>query len=197
MMKKSLLVVALIAIATGGYYFYPQYKVVGDTSTQVINKPNSDAIFKARIADLAGVRQPLEQWRGKILIVNFWATWCPPCRQEIPGFIALQKQYGSQGVQFVGIALDEKAKIQGFVDEVGINYPILVGDLEAVALAQASGNRMGGLPYTVIIDQAGHVVATEMGTLSHEKLITIITPFLPNKSVLNNPSFMKRLDIKA
>jgi thiol-disulfide isomerase/thioredoxin len=197
MIKKSLLVVALIAIATGGYYFYQQNKVIGDTSTQVINKPNSDAIFKARITDLAGVRQPLEQWRGKILIVNFWATWCPPCRQEIPEFIALQKQYGSQGVQFVGIALDEKAKIQSFVDEVGINYPILVGDLEAVALAQASGNRMGGLPYTVIIDQAGHVVATEMGALSNEKLTTIITPLLPKKSVLNNPIFMKRLDIKA
>ncbi|MFA5170808.1 MAG: redoxin family protein [Sulfuriferula sp.] len=197
MMKKSSLVVALIGIAVGGYYFYQQNNAVRDTSSQVISKPNADAIFKARIADLAGVRQPLAQWRGKILVVNFWATWCPPCRQEIPEFIALQKQYGEQGLQFVGIALDEKAKIQNFVDEVGINYPILVGDLEAVALAQASGNRMGGLPYTVVIDQKGNVVATEMGALSREKLTTIITPLLAKKSALNNPIFMKRLDIKA
>lgn len=197
MMKKSSLVVALIGIAVGGYYFYQQNNAVRDTSSQMIGKPNADAIFKARIADLAGVRQPLAQWRGKILVVNFWATWCPPCRQEIPEFIALQKQYGEQGLQFVGIALDEKAKIQNFVDEVGINYPILVGDLEAVALAQASGNRMGGLPYTVVIDQKGNVVATEMGSLSREKLTTIITPLLAKKSALNNPIFMKRLDIKA
>ncbi len=197
MMKKSSLVVALIGIAVGGYYFYQQNNAARDTTSQVISKPNADAIFKARIADLAGIRQPLAQWRGKILVVNFWATWCPPCRQEIPEFIALQKQYGEQGLQFVGIALDEKAKIQNFVDEVGINYPILVGDLEAVALAQASGNRMGGLPYTVVIDQKGNVVATEMGALSREKLTAIITPLLAKKSVLNNPIFMKRLDIKA
>ena len=197
MMKKSSLVVALIGIAVGGYYFYQQNNAARDTSSQVISKPNADAIFKARIADLAGIRQPLAQWRGKILVVNFWATWCPPCRQEIPEFIALQKQYGEQGLQFVGIALDEKAKIQNFVDEVGINYPILVGDLEAVALAQASGNRMGGLPYTVVIDQKGNVVATEMGALSREKLTAIITPLLAKKSALNNPIFMKRLDIKA
>jgi thiol-disulfide isomerase/thioredoxin len=178
-MKKSLLIVALIAIAAGGYYFYQQNNIVRGSNSAIIVKPNSDAIFKTRIADLAGIRQPIEQWRGKILVVNFWATWCPPCRKEIPEFIALQKQYGEQGLQFVGIALDEKAKIQSFVDEVGINYPILVGDLEAVALAQTSGNRLGGLPYTVIIDQKGQIIATEMGALSKEKLITIISPLLP------------------
>ncbi|BBP02477.1 TlpA family protein disulfide reductase [Sulfuriferula nivalis] len=182
-MKKSLLIVALIGIAAGGYYFYQQNNAVGNNQPQIISKPNSDAIFKARIADLAGVRQPLAQWRGKILVVNFWATWCPPCRQEVPEFIALQKQYGDQGLQFVGIALDEKAKIQNFMDEVGINYPVLVGDLEAVALAQTSGNRLGGLPYTVVIDQKGNIVATEMGALSKEKLITILTPLLSKKSV--------------
>jgi thiol-disulfide isomerase/thioredoxin len=197
MIKKSSLVVALIGIAVGGYYFYQQNNAVRDTSSQVISKPNSDAIFKARIADLAGVRQPLAQWRGKILVVNFWATWCPPCRQEVPEFIALQKQYGAQGLQFVGIALDEKAKIQNFMDEVGINYPVLVGDLEAIALAQTSGNRLGGLPYTVVIDQKGNIIATEMGALSKEKLIAIISPLLPKKSALNNRIFMKRLDIKA
>jgi thiol-disulfide isomerase/thioredoxin len=130
-------------------------------------------------------------------VVNFWATWCPPCRQEVPEFIALQKQYGAQGLQFVGIALDEKAKIQNFMDEVGINYPVLVGDLEAIALAQTSGNRLGGLPYTVVIDQKGNIIATEMGALSKEKLIAIISPLLPKKSALNNRIFMKRLDIKA
>lgn len=173
-MKKTLIAVALIVVGAGSYYLYQDYS----SKTAVVSAPTADALLNARIADLAGVRQPIAQWRGKVLVVNFWATWCPPCRQEIPEFIALQKQYGAQGLQFVGIALDEKAKIQNFVDEVGINYPILVGDLEAVALAQASGNRMGGLPYTVIIDRQGKLVTTETGALSREKLTAIITPLL-------------------
>ncbi|MEQ1667230.1 MAG: redoxin family protein [Sulfuriferula sp.] len=173
-MKKTLIAVALIVVAAGGYYFYQ----ANNSKTAVVSVPTADALFKARITDLAGIRQPIAQWRGKVIVVNFWATWCPPCRAEIPEFIALQQQYGAQGLQFVGIALDEKAKIQSFVDEVGINYPILVGDLEAIALAQASGNRMGGLPYTVIIDRQGKLVATETGALSREKLTAIITPLL-------------------
>lgn len=173
-MKKTLIAIALIVVGAGSYYLYQGYS----SKTAVVSAPTADALLNARIADLAGVRQPIAQWRGKVLVVNFWATWCPPCRQEIPEFIALQKQYGAQGLQFVGIALDEKAKIQNFVDEVGINYPILVGDLEAVALAQASGNRMGGLPYTVIIDRQGKLVTTETGSLSQAKLTAIITPLL-------------------
>ncbi len=173
-MKKTLIAVALIVVAAGGYYFYQ----ANNSKTAAVSVPTADALFKARITDLAGIRQPIAQWRGKVIVVNFWAAWCPPCRAEIPEFIALQQQYGAQGLQFVGIALDEKAKIQSFVDEVGINYPILVGDLEAVALAQASGNRMGGLPYTVIIDRQGKLVATETGALGREKLTAIITPLL-------------------
>ena len=175
---KKLLAFALIAAILGvGYYRYVNRAPV--TSNAPVASLTSDAIFNARLPDLAGVRQPIAQWRGKILVVNFWATWCPPCRQEIPEFIQLQKQFGPQGLQFVGIALDEKAKIQSFVDEVGINYPILVGDLEAVALSQSSGNRMGGLPYTVIIDQHGKIIATEIGGLTKEKLTAIVTPLLP------------------
>lgn len=178
-MKKTLLITAIIALLGASYYGYQTYSSHEQAST---NPPvaalSSEPIFKARLPDLAGVRQPLAQWRGKVLVVNFWATWCPPCRQEIPEFIQLQKQFGGQGLQFVGIALDEKAKIQSYADEVGINYPVLVGDLEAVALSQASGNRMGGLPYTVIIDQQGKIIATELGGLTKQKLSAIIEPLL-------------------
>ncbi len=178
-MKKVFLLTTIVAILGASYYAYHNYVNREPVTTNTpIAALSSDAMFNARLPDLAGVRQPIAQWRGKVLVVNFWATWCPPCRTEIPEFIQLQKQYDSQGLQFIGIALDEKAKIQSFVDEVGINYPILVGDLEAVALAQASGNRMGGLPYTIIIDQKGKVIATELGGLSKEKLTSIILPLL-------------------
>lgn len=180
-MKKTLLITAIIALLGASYYGYQSYIGHEQASTNTpVAALSSEPIFKARLPDLAGVRQPLAQWRGKVLVVNFWATWCPPCRQEIPEFIQLQKQFGGQGLQFVGIALDEKAKIQSYVDEVGINYPILVGDLEAVALSQASGNRMGGLPYTIIINQQGKIIATELGGLNKQKLTAIIEPLLQN-----------------
>jgi thiol-disulfide isomerase/thioredoxin len=174
-MKKYFIGISIIIITlAGSYHFYQS----ANTASAPIAAISSDAIFASRIADLAGVRQPLAQWRGKVLVVNFWATWCPPCRKEIPEFIKLQQQYGSQGLQFIGIALDDKANVQNFADEVGINYPILIGDLEAMVLAKNSGNRLGGLPYTVIIDQKGKIIATETGELSTTKLTAIITPLL-------------------
>lgn len=186
-MKKNLslslfLLIAVAALA-GGYYVYQHnYHNAPSAPMQPASgspdAASSAALFKAGFNDLAAIRQPLAQWRGKVLVVNFWATWCPPCRTEIPEFIKLQTQYGTQGLQFVGIAIDETAKVQAFADEVGINYPVLVGDLEAVALSQATGNRLGGLPYTVVVDRSGKIVATELGGLTGAKLEALIKPLL-------------------
>ena len=112
------------------------------------------------------------------MVVNFWATWCPPCLAEIPEFIQLQKQYGKQGVQFIGIAIDQKSKVQAYAQEVGMNYPVLLGDLAGIDLARRIGNAQGGLPYTVILDRSGKIVTTQLGALSHEKLEGIIKPLL-------------------
>ena len=110
--------------------------------------------------------------------MNFWATWCPPCIAEIPEFIKFQKKYAKQGVQFIGIAIDQKSKVQTFAADVGMNYPVLLGDLAGIDLARRIGNAQGGLPYTVIVDRKGNIVTTQLGTLSHEKLEGIIKPLL-------------------
>lgn len=182
MMKKYLTLILFVLIALvalgGGYYLYQRSQAPSDAAQAPSASAASAALFKAGFSDLAGIRQPLSKWRGKVLVVNFWATWCPPCREEIPEFVKLQTKYGAQGVQFVGIAIDETAKVQAFVDEIGINYPILVGDLEAVALSRATGNRLGGLPYTLIVDRAGNIVGTELGGLTTAKLEAILQPLL-------------------
>ena len=169
--KTSSLVTVIIILAIGysAYHFYrhPRPKPV-----------SSAAIFNAQLPDLAGIRQPLSQWRGKVLIINFWATWCPPCQHEIPGFIELQKRYGPQGLQFVGIAIDEKAKVQAFANKVGINYPILVSDLEGVALERASGDYSSEIPYTVVIDPQGKVIAAGAGEMSRREISNLVTPLL-------------------
>ncbi len=169
--KTSWLIIVTLAlvIAYSGYQFYRAPRPVELTS---------DAIFNAQLPDLAGVRQPLQQWRGKLLVVNFWASWCPPCQREIPGFIRLQRKYGADGLQFVGIAIDDKSAVQAYANKTGFNYPILVSDLEGVSLARASGNYSGGLPYTIVIDQQGRVVAAGSGEMTERELTNLLAPLL-------------------
>jgi thiol-disulfide isomerase/thioredoxin len=135
-------------------------------------------VWDATLPDLAGRTQSLKQWQGKVVALNFWAPWCPPCREEIPGFIRLQEKYGNQGLQFIGIALDDPAKVQAYVDEAGIPYPILLGDMAAVKLGQAAGNRLGGLPYTLILDRQGNPIGNVTGALDATRLEALVAPLL-------------------
>ena len=107
-------------------------------------------ILDVGLPDLDGQLRRISEWDGKVLVVNFWATWCPPCRREIPAFIELQETYGPRGVQFVGVAVDTPNNVSDFVDPMGINYPTLVGESDAIAIAKQYGNRLGVLPYTVV-----------------------------------------------
>lgn len=135
-------------------------------------------LWQAILPDLAGRGQSLGQWRGKVLVVNFWAPWCPPCRQEIPGFIRLQQRYASRGLQFVGVALDTPDKVSAYAEAVGIPYPLLLGEAAAVDLARAAGNHSGGLPYTLILDRQGNPVASHVGALAEERLEALIEPLI-------------------
>ncbi|AZN36892.1 TlpA family protein disulfide reductase [Iodobacter ciconiae] len=127
------------------------------------------AIFSAQLPDLQNKIQALSQWKGKPLIINFWATWCGPCREEIPEFIALQKQYAGKA-QFIGIAIDEQKDIAAFAKQYGINYPTLFGDANAMELMRKEGNQLGGLPFTAIYNAKGERIAIELGRLKKEKL---------------------------
>lgn len=174
-------IVAAIALSilfiVGLYFFSP--KTSSTTSANVSTKPGAaEAISTASFYDLEEKVQPLAQWKGKILVINFWATWCPPCLAEIPEFIHFQKQYEKQGVQFIGIAIDQKSKVQKYAKEVGMNYPVLLGDLAGIDLARRIGNTDGGLPYSVIVDRKGQIIATQLGTISFEKLEATIKPYL-------------------
>ncbi|MBC7944500.1 MAG: TlpA family protein disulfide reductase [Burkholderiales bacterium] len=172
-----ILLVALVAAAVG--YFAAAWRgsqLSSSSPTSGSAQPSAAPIFAATLPDLAGKHQKIEQWRGKVLVVNFWATWCAPCLEEIPEFIKLQNRYGEQGLQFVGIAIDQKDKIEAFAEQNGINYPILAGEANAIDLSRKAGNRLGALPYTLIIDRAGQVVATELGGLTEAKLERVIKP---------------------
>lgn len=137
-----------------------------------------DALFQSRFDDLDGQSHSLSEWQGKVLVVNFWATWCHPCRLEIPEFIQLQNKYRQQGLVFVGLALDQKDKVRSFVGEIGVNYPILLGDLGGMDLARKMGNGIGNLPYTVVFDRSGKLVATKLGVTTATQMEALIAPLL-------------------
>jgi len=110
----------------------------------------------------------IKEWHGKIILLNFWATWCPPCRKEMPAFIELQKKYQSQGLQIIGVAVDDVESVNKFAKKIGVNYPLLVGSMEASELSRVYGNAGGQLPYTVFINRQGQLVAVKRGELSKE-----------------------------
>jgi thiol-disulfide isomerase/thioredoxin len=132
------------------------------------------AVFAARLDDLSGQPQALAQWRGKILVVNFWAAWCPPCRDEMPAFSRLQSEYAGRGVQFVGIALDSAENVKSFSENLRVSYPLLLGGEGGDDLARAIGNRSVALPYTLIIDADGTARASRLGYLAERDLEALL-----------------------
>ena len=127
-------------------------------------------------------RKRFSQWQGKVIVVNFWATWCTPCREEIPEFIEAQKKFGEQGLVIVGIAIDQLDKVKMFSKEFGINYPVLVGGMGTWSLLEATGNQQSALPYTIVLNRAGEIVDSYLGRINLKKLESQIVPLLKEQS---------------
>jgi thiol-disulfide isomerase/thioredoxin len=175
-MRHFIIAIAILLALLGGYFGLLN---VGDSPRQITSEDAGKLVFAAAFPDTQGVTQPLAQWRGKVVVLNFWAPWCPPCLKEMPGFVELQRKYGERGLIFIGIALDTKENVQSYLRKNSINYPILLGQDDAVELSSAIGNARGGLPFSAVIDRQGNIVAAQVGMLKEEKLEKLITPLLP------------------
>lgn len=166
------LTVAALAVAAG-FYLNPVTQDGGATADI-----DARAVLSSPLADLQGKSRRLEEWSGQVLVVNFWATWCPPCLEEIPIFIGMQKRLGDRGLQFVGIAIDDLERVRVFAERQGLNYPTLVGQADAMVLSDLAGNARGGLPYTLIFDRSGRILSRHYGALTKQKLEAIVLPML-------------------
>lgn len=130
------------------------------------------------LPDVEGKPRNVAEWDGHVVVINFWATWCPPCRDEIPEFITLQQDYSDKGIQFIGIALQKAQDVIGYIDELGVNYPILVGEQAVIDIARSYGNYVGALPYTVVIGRDTRIRYIKKGPVSQTELEPVIQSLL-------------------
>jgi peroxiredoxin len=128
--------------------------------------------------DLSGTQRNIREWDGKILAVNFWATWCEPCKQEITDFNTLQRQYGGKGFQFIGVALDDLDAVQTYLKTSTIAYPVLIGADEAVNVASRYGDAEGVVPYTAFINRKGQIAFIQYGAMSQDLARQVIESLL-------------------
>ena len=128
------------------------------------------ALFAQSFDDADGHLQPMNQWQGRLLVVNFWATWCAPCIEEMPDLQRVQAEYAERGVTTVGVAIDNASAVKRFRDEQNIALPLLVAGAAGTELVRQLGNASGALPYTVLVDRGGSVVQSKLGRLQASEL---------------------------
>jgi thiol-disulfide isomerase/thioredoxin len=170
--------VAILAIALG-FTLYSKRVAMPEPATPVdaVVTPiaRSEPIqVEFELADLEGGTRKLSEWTGKHRIVNFWATWCGPCRREIPLLKAFQAQHGADGFQVIGVAVDFPEPVINYAKEAEFNYPILVGEQDAMAAAESSGISFVGLPFTMIVTTDGTLIGAHMGEIHQPKLDDIV-----------------------
>ena len=183
--SKQIFIIALVAIVglTGGFFLNQYLNKNEVTSTSPVKKRRVDIStpeYRPEFAlkDLEDKVRHAKEWDGKVLLINFWATWCPPCVREIPAFVELHETYKDKGFEIIGIAIDNKQAVIDFIDPMGAEYPILLGEDTGIQLSQAYGNRLGVLPYSIIVDRKGKIISTHRNELTFEMVEKEIKPLL-------------------
>jgi len=169
----GLAAIALTALAAG-YYFgrgapAPEVRPARPAS-QV---PGLRPVFT--LADATGTPRSITEWDGRALVINFWATWCPPCRREIPLLNALQAEYAPRGFEVIGVAVDFRDDVVAYMQDTPIGYPVLIGEQDGLDAARAFGMETAGFPFTIFTDRGGRIVTVHVGELHRPEATLILS----------------------
>jgi thiol-disulfide isomerase/thioredoxin len=182
---NRLLPLVVLALASGAAGFLLYTGLSGkDRAADGLQLPALAAPQPASVApeftlpDIDGTPRSSTEWHDSIRVVNFWATWCPPCIREIPLLVDIQREYGARGVQVIGIAIDEPEAVAEFAQDFEFNYPVLVGQDDAMDLGNLFLNGFIGLPFTAFTDRRGRILRVHTGELHREQIESILAELL-------------------
>jgi thiol-disulfide isomerase/thioredoxin len=182
MLKKILsnigFLAVMLALGFAIYYYVLSPNTTLKNSAAGYSKLSTQLLFASQLPNPDGITQDLNQYKGKIIVLNFWATWCPPCREEMPELSELYTEYKNKNIVVLGVAVDELALVKEFSVATPVSYPLFAAENEGMALGNDLGNDKGVLPYTVIINQDGAVVDTYFGRINKTLLESALRPLL-------------------
>ena len=170
--------VGVVALAAGAalWYLGGPKRPAGPPAQASAPSPAiaAPALYATSFMDATGNSRSLGQHEGKVLVLNFWATWCEPCRAEMPAFSRLHERWSDRGVQFLGLSDEPQEKAQAFGRALGIGYPLWTGGDQVADLSRRLGNRLGGLPHTVIVSPRGSVITQKVGPYTEAELERVL-----------------------
>lgn len=166
-MKKNIVIFAAVALIFAAIGIFVGLQRL---TPQPADTSAASTLFSQSFTDSKGIEHNFAEWKGKFLIVNFWATWCAPCVEEMPELVALQEEIASRNMQIIGIGIDSAANIKEFATKHQISYPLYVGGMGGTEVSRQLGNQAGALPFTVLIGTDGQVKKTYLGRLKMDAL---------------------------
>ena len=169
--QARLIAAAALVAGASGFWFNSQ-RLAPDPAAAAM-----EMLWRAELRDLQVRPFKMDTLKGRPVVVNFWASWCGPCIEEMPDFQRASQTAAGKKASFVGIGVDYAKNMQPFADKLGITYLLLEAGAQGLDLVKAAGNRSGALPYTVIFDAKGKIVATKLGKLEYAELMKILADF--------------------